>query len=275
MKQIKKFKHKKEVFISALGVSLTCLLLSNLSQPETKKVAIRSISSTGRTVLNLDEPIETKQAALQVEEEQKKQSLELNQFKAFYVKLLKTKKCIEVQNCDYPSEDPREYELSVFKDMSEQLQHLKPLLVSNWFRLKNKTKNKVLSSMSYDNGFVKEQILDLLIELPKSDAAQQVDLVLDQVVDHYNSELIPKTFEFLNKVKDSKNEVVIAKRLSKAIKSGSPHVSQAISTEVGSFLSPTTSPILKEVLTSLPKRAPETEVLTSVISEFELKTSGG
>jgi len=264
-------KYRKEALVLLMGSSIVVVILLNLSTPDLKR---EIASQTEIPILN--EPNnETTNAANKVEEEQEQQSVMLSEFKINYAKLLQTKKCLNTQNCDFPDSDPREYNLSVLKEISLKLKVLRPQLISNWFRLNFKVKKEIISSIKLEDGFVKAEILELLNELTLDESQAYLPLVLDEVIDHHNSELIPRAFDFIKKTSTPQNEIQTAKRIANTIVSGGPHMSQAMSRDVSSIISPNTAEIYREALSSLPKLARETEYLTSALSEYELRKSGG
>lgn len=268
-------KYRKEVLVFLIGSSLMAVILLNLSTPQLKREIASQKDLPQVTNPDNDTINETVHAAKKVEEEQEQQSVMISDFKKNYAKLLKTKSCLKTQDCDFPDSDPREYNLSVLKEVSLQLETLRPQLISNWFRLNYKVKDAVISSIKLDDGFVKEEVLELLNSLTLDESNEYLPLVLDEVIDHHNSELVPEAFKFIKKTATPKNEIQTAKRIAKAIVSGAPHASQAMSKDVSMLISPNTAEIYKEALSSLPKQAPETEYLTSALSEFELRKSGG
>ena len=256
-------KYRKEALVLSVGFALVLALILNLSTPGIKReLASANDLPQAQTVQS-----ETKQAALRVEEEQEHQSNMLTKFKNDYARLGQTKKCLVTQNCNIKNLEDHDYDFLVHRDISYLLRSLRPQLVSNWFRLNAKVKEQVLSSIKLKDISIKTEILDLLLALNLNESSPYLSLVLDEVIDNDNSkaalELAPKAFEFLHKTLTPENEIKVAKRVARAILLASPDSSQAMSREVTLIITPNTAEIFKEVLSSLPKSALETEFLTS------------
>jgi len=206
-----KLRYLKEVLASTTGLFITCSILFNLSQPQTKNedIVFSNTSDSSFVYRELHQK-ETLDAAFKVEKEQEKQSLELLEFKKAYAALINTRMCLAEKTCNYDlSEEELSYEGVVFKDMTGQLQQLQPQLVSNWFRLSEKAKHQILSFILYKSSSVKEEIVDLLSQLHVLDASEHLSLILRDDPKLYEEGLLSKTLIFLNKMKTDKNELKI------------------------------------------------------------------
>lgn len=271
---MKNINYKKEIIISSLAIGAVSFILFNLQSPTSKKPLQREISSLKEN---------TKKQVSTARKKTKNTSAKKKKLKkhSFEEKLLFTLKkinsiesCLE-DECTYADNDPREYVLSVYKDLSTKIGKYKNFWVKSWSKLSANQKSYILNLLAHDDGHVKAEVLSLLSALPKEEAAKHVDLVLEEVINYHDSKLIPEAMALLKTGQNTTNEVKVSTHLSKALKQGSPHVSQEISKGIYSFLSPNTALLFEETLPQLPESAPETTYLTSALTEYEMKSSGG
>jgi|GEM_PF-3566501 len=254
-------KYKKEALILMTGISLVTALLVNLQSPKTKRSIATNFYKETETLKN-----KTQSAASKVEEEQAQQSVLLSKFKTDYTAFVKAKNCFTNPDCDSSLKTQTEYERATFADLSLKLENLNSLLTLNWFRLSAKVKNEVVSSITLEDNLVKKQVIELLLSLSIDESKHYVPLVLEHVIDRHNAKLTAKAFEFLKRTATPKNEVQTAKRVIKAIETAEPQTAKEMSQELTTIVSPNTSEIFKEALSTLPKQAALNKVKTPSLS---------
>lgn len=176
------------------------------------------------------------------------------------------KKCIQSQNCDYPQDDPRSYELEIYKAMN---QHLKNVDV-----LSSKMKEKILmSAAKVSDGYVKETVLKKLL-------ADQIyspdwrDIILDEYISQYNSRLIPEAIEYLKLNSSEADKIIINQRIAEAIATGSPMVANALAENLKIILDKNSVEFYKSYLSNL-QEGPIKKNLARELNDFELHSSAG
>jgi hypothetical protein len=266
--------HLKDLFPPLLAIAIVGFVLVGLGDEKPDQ----SLDNTRKpdSVIKKDRVTkkskdETKKDKVQNDD----QSLNFQKKISFSIgKVKKIKSCLQ-KDCDYPDNDPREYSLSVYKDMSQKISTYRAFWIKNWRLFSDSQKSNILDFLKEDDGFVKKEMLDLLNTLPKDEASEHVDLVLDHVVDYHDSNLIPDALKFLKKTLNPNTEQTLSKRLSRAVSQGSPHVAQAVSKGVSSFISERTAQQYKDILKTLPEASPEKGQLSSALDEYNLEQSGG
>lgn len=196
------------------------------------------------------------------QEKQKNNDIE----KEYINKYVGFKKCIQSQDCDYPQDDPRSYELEIYKAMN---QHLKNVDV-----LSSKMKEKILmSAAKVSDGYVKETVLKKLL-------ADQIyspdwrDVILDEYISQYNSKLIPDAIEYLKVNSSEADKIIINQRIAEAIATGSPMVANALAENLKIILDKNSVEFYKSYLSNL-QEGPIKKNLAREINDFELHSSAG
>lgn len=180
--------------------------------------------------------------------------------------------CIKSQSCDLPQDDPRAYMLAAYKNLSKAIKQNKNYFLTDW----NNDKKALLESFfKLPDGFIKQEALNVALELSKTDSQKLLKTVTEEVLHYHDSELIKDTLTFLNKTMTSGNEQFIYNEVGKALSNGSPFVSEALAENIDILLNPRSLKSFKTVSSELPKGSAEKVFLSSSIKEFEMRQSGG
>ncbi|MGH1467430.1 MAG: hypothetical protein ACRBBP_00925 [Bdellovibrionales bacterium] len=265
-----KVNYKKEIVISLAALCAVSFILMNLKSPKPK-------SDLQEEVTKIEKPeVRTPASSKKIEKLKKASKKKPFEEKIQYTfnKVKGIELCLEVE-CDYPDNDPREYSLSVYKDLSVRVSKYSAFWVNSWSKMTSKDHKFIIGLLNHDDGFVKKEVLAVLNSIPNEEASKYLDVVLNEVIDYHDSELIPEAMAFLEKTQSSESELLVAQKLSTALRVGGPHVSQEISKGIHKFITPNTAFIYEETLPSLPEEAPETTYLMSALTEYEMQQSGG
>lgn len=271
----KKIEHKKEIFISTLALAVVSFTLMSLKSPiqnnsdlnASKKEASTTPSTSHIKDRKPASPLKAKKTSNKIKTFEDKMKYTLS-------KLEKIELCFE-KECTYPDNDPLEYSLSVYKDLSLRIEKYKNFWAASWDKIPDSQKQYLVGMLAHDDGFVKKEVLSLIAKLPPEESSKYLDLVLKDVIAYHDSKLIPEALKFIANTKTTQNEVKVSQSLSVALKQGGPHVSQEISKNIGRFISPKTADLYSKILPHMPKSAPETVYLSSALTEYEMKQSGG
>lgn len=267
-------KYKNEIGISLLAFGAVSFIIMNLQTPKSPQELKNEVSQLDVEQISREiSSHSTKTNSSLKQNKIKKRSFEDKMAYTFF-KMKKIENCLD-ENCSYPDNDPREYSLSVYKDLSLRVSRYKDFWARSWSRIELDQQKYIISLLKLDDGFVKKEILSLLSSLPKSEANKHLNLILNDVIGYHDSKLIPVAMTLLARTKTPENEIKVSKALSTAIKQGSPHVSEEISKNIHKFISPRTAHLYEETLPKLPKAAAETTFLTSALTEYEMLQSGG
>ncbi len=262
--------YKKEIVISLSALCAVSFILMNLQAPKNSNDFQEEVAKIEKT--------ETRKpaSAKKIKKLKKASNEKTFEEKVAYTfdKIRGVELCLEVE-CDYPDNDPREYSLSVYKDLSMRITKYSNFWKNSWSKMTTKDQEFITGLLKHDDGFVKKEILSLLNSLPSEDTGKYLGAVLNDVIDYHDSQLIPAALVFLNNTQTPDNEMLVSQRLSAALRVGGPHVSQEISKGIHNFISPNTAFIYEATLTSLPEEAPETTYLMSALTEYEMQQSGG
>lgn len=174
--------------------------------------------------------------------------------------------CIKSQDCDYPQDDPRSYELEIYKAMNE---HIKKVDI-----LSTSLKERVLmSAAKVSDGYVKETVLKkLLAEQIYSDKWR--DVILNEYISHYNARLIPDAIEYLKSNSSESDRIIINQRIAEELATGSPMVANALAENLKVLLDKNSVQFYKNYLSNL-QEGPIKKSLAREINDFELLSSAG
>lgn len=181
-------------------------------------------------------------------------------------KYLALKKCILTQDCDFPQDDPRSYELAIYQSINEMLQDVG--------QVSDDLKEKVLiSAARMNDGYIKETVIKQLLK-DKMHSPRWRDLVLSEYVSHHNARLIPQTVEYLKAYDTEQDKVVIHTKIFTEISNGSPKVANALAENLEQLLDEKTATFYKSQISNL-KEGPIKTNLTREITDFEMMSSAG
>lgn len=181
-------------------------------------------------------------------------------------KYVTLKKCIMSQNCDFSQEDPRSYELEIYKAINAHLKDIN--LVSPY------VKNKILlSAAKLPDGFIKESVLKEIIK-DEIYSVEWRDMILDEYVSHYDALLIPDVISYLKKNSNEQDMTIVHQRILKELTNGSPKVANALAENLKPLLDDKSASFYKSQISNL-EDGPIKSNLKRELVDFEMSSSAG
>ncbi len=193
-------------------------------------------------------------------------SLNSNKDQQFQEKYLSLKQCISSQNCNFSQEDPRSYELEIYKAINLHLQNLD--------QISSELKIKVLQSAAkFSDGYIKQTVLKQLIKDELISESWR-DLVLQEYISHHNARLIPEAMEYLKSYTAESDRAIIHQTIFTEIANGSPKVANALAENLKTLLDQKSASFYKSNISNL-EEGPIKANLNREIVDFEMQSSAG
>jgi hypothetical protein len=202
--------------------------------------------------------------------EQKKEMPEAENKKTveqkYIEKYVYLKKCIMSQNCDFSQEDPRSYELEIYKAINEHLKEIDAVSPA----IKNKI---LLSAAKLPDGYVKDSVLK---EIMKNQiySSEWRDVVLDEYISHYDALLIPDVVAYLKENSSEQDLELVHQRIFREITNGSPKVANALAENLKQLLNDKSASFYKAKISNL-EEGPIKSNLMRELTDFEMTSSAG
>lgn len=196
------------------------------------------------------------------QKDQDQQSLD-QQYKNKYLSL---KNCIASQDCDFPQDDPRSYEIEIHREINRHLQDVG--------QISEDLKRKVLlSAARFSDGYIKETVLRQIVK-DKLYSNEWRDLVLNEFISHHNPRLIPEAIEYLKEYSSENDQNLIHQRIFTEISNGSPKVANALAENLKVLLNEKSATYYKSQISNL-EEGPIKSNLNREIIDFEMQSSAG
>lgn len=176
--------------------------------------------------------------------------------------------CYE-SNCDFADGDPREYDLSVGRELKKEMMDLYEDVLKKEIVDKSIEKTAI-EFLAISDGHVKEAALLLLSTQPPSQDA--LDAIINDVLDYHDPNLIGLTLMELEKYKDEAYKVQIRESFLKNFKSGSLLVREALAKGLYRFVSEDTRSQFENIMESLPKNSKVRNNIKYSLERFDSKT---
>jgi len=187
-------------------------------------------------------------------------------------KLISAENCISSEECALPNTDPRSYSLAAYRKLAYEIESNRSYITNHW---SPKFEKKLKHYLSYQNGFVKEAVLKVVLDLEDQDSLNFTDDIIKSVLHDHNTQLMDETLAFIDKIHTPEARAKIETEWVQAIKTGSPNKSEALAKHSHHLLNEDTLPSFKQAMQSLPNESPEKIYLESSIREYEMTQSGG
>jgi hypothetical protein len=198
------------------------------------------------------------------EEQEATPALSLDQ--QYKDKYLSLKNCIATQDCDFPQDDPRSYEIEIHREINRHLQDVG--------QVSEGLKRKVLiSAARFSDGYIKETVLRQLVK-DKLYSEEWRDLVLNEFISHHNPRLIPEAIEYLKEYSSENDQNLIHQRIFTEISNGSPKVANALAENLKALLNEKSATYYKSQISNL-EEGPIKNNLNREIIDFEMQSSAG
>lgn len=181
-------------------------------------------------------------------------------------KYLSLKNCIASQDCDFPQDDPRSYEIEIHRAINRHLQDVG--------QISEDLKRKVLlSAARFSDGYIKETVLRQMVK-DKLYSDEWRDLVLNEFISHHNPRLIPEAIEYLKEYSSENDQNLIHQRIFTEISNGSPKVANALAENLKVLLNEKSATYYKSQISNL-EEGPIKSNLNRELIDFEMQSSAG
>lgn len=266
--------NKKQMIFFTLLFGVLVSFYNYIDKDFKEKTALSSVENKKNN--NYPDPLKSQKNSLK---KRAPSNVDLSKLAATSKKAPKTKSpfeshlnCIHEQNCDLPDDDPKAYMFAAYKNLSVAIKENKSYFLTNW----NNTKATLLKSfLKLPDGFVKNEALQIALELNHRDSQGLLTSVVDDVLHYHDAELVEDSLKFLSQTMTTENEHYIYSEVGKALSTGSPVVGEALAQNIDVLLNPRSVETFKNVASKLPPGSAEKVFLNSSIKEFEMRQSGG
>lgn len=181
-------------------------------------------------------------------------------------KYLSLKNCIASQDCDFPQDDPRSYEIEIHREINRHLQDVG--------QISEDLKRKVLMSAArFSDGYIKETVLRQIVK-DKLYSNEWRDLVLNEFISHHNPRLIPEAVEYLKEYSSENDQSLIHQRIFTEISNGSPKVANALAENLKVLLNEKSATYYKSQISNL-EEGPIKSNLNRELIDYEMQSSAG
>lgn len=214
---------------------------------------------------NQTSKVEAKEPA-QSQESAEKKNEDLSLERRYVEKFKYLHKCISSQDCDFPQDDPRSYELAIYQEINE---HLKNVDMVN----SNLKERILMAAAKYSDGYVKETVLNTIMK-DKIYSEQWMNVVLDEYIGQYNARLIPDAVQYLKDNSTAEQRDLIHQRIFNEIQTGSPKVANALAENLKLLLDENSFAFYKSKISNL-EEGPIRKNLNRELRDYELLTSAG
>lgn len=189
-----------------------------------------------------------------------------NPSQTFHKRYLELKNCLKTEACDFSHEDPRAYELGVFKSINDHLADVSQL-PSDYLEILLKDAVKI------PDGFVKKTVLKHLKDKGIYSHAWR-DIVLVEYVGFHDAHLIPEAMEYLKANMNEQDRALAHNKFLHEIAHGSPMVANALVENIKSLLDASSVQYYKQEISRM-SDGPIKENLQREIRDYELESSAG
>lgn len=186
--------------------------------------------------------------------------------------LRETKACLESESCDFPQNDPRSYSFAVGRRIAEQLSELGNAY-SNDPSLENDAAEAAREFMLVPDGFVQEQAMLLMGQLPPSSA--NVDAMITGLANSPDPLLVEQAMKEWERYLGTADEARIQDFLADFIAHGGQFSSEKASELILGFLNERSLPTFEEKLASMIPESTPARYLRAALDQYKLQHQGG
>ncbi|MCB0378568.1 MAG: hypothetical protein KDD33_08760 [Bdellovibrionales bacterium] len=180
--------------------------------------------------------------------------------------------CYYSESCQFPSNDPREYKLSVG-------QALKKILNAAYLRIEKREeanptywKNIAIETLAVEDGHVKEASLNIL-STQEPDERALVE-ILREVLGYHDPHLVPQAMAELQKYTEPDHLQKIYAGLAQVLQTGSLLVRKEVLNHLDPYLNEKSLPYFENALQNLNPKSSIHSSLYRVINEYKRQKSG-
>lgn len=186
--------------------------------------------------------------------------------------LKESKSCLETESCDFPHTDPRSYSFAVGRRIAEQLGQL-ALAYADDPSLENEAMEAAREFMLVPDGFVQEQAMLLMGQLPPSSA--NVDAMITGLENSSDPLLVEQAMQEWERYIGTNDEPRIQDFLANFIAHGGQFSSEKASELILGFLNERSLPTFEEKLASMVPESTPARHLRAALEQYRLQRQGG
>lgn len=186
--------------------------------------------------------------------------------------LRETKSCLDSEKCDFPQADPRSYSFAVGRRIAEQLSEL-GAAYTNDPMLENEAAEAAREFMLMPDGFVQEQAMLLMGQLPPSSA--NVDAMIEGLAHSPDPLLVEQAMREWERYLGTAEEARIQDFLADFIAHGGQFSSEKASEMILAFLNERSLPTFEEKLASMIPESTPARHLRAALEQYRLQRQGG
>lgn len=186
--------------------------------------------------------------------------------------LRETKDCLESENCNFPQTDPRSYSFAVGRRIAEQLSEFGAAYADDP-ALENEAAEAAREFMLMPDGFVQEQAMLLMGQLPPSSA--NVDAMISGLENSPDPLLVEQAMKEWERYLGTSDEARIQEFLANFIAHGGQFSSEKASELILGFLNERSLPTFEEKLASMIPESTPARYLRAALDQYKLQHQGG
>lgn len=185
------------------------------------------------------------------------------------VKMQSLLECYSSEKCQYPQTDPKSYQIALNKDVADLLKNSQASEFAQ-----DKDMAKVLREfMKEGDGFVQEEVLKLMADLPISE--ENLQAIIEGMKNNYADPLImQQVIQELARYNNSSMAEQVRGFVGETLLSGPQYSAEATAQKIRSVLSPDNIPYYRS-LAEKSRSSAVKNALQSSLNDYELSLGGG
>jgi len=182
--------------------------------------------------------------------------------------LVQLEACYEVDNCNFPSTDPREYGMAIGQAIKAELHSLYQKIETS------KLTDESISTMarhylSTPDGYIKEEALLILATQPTSEA--NLYAILNHVLDYHDANLTDMAMNELVRYKNSEHGQIINDYLKKNLLTGGHFAGLTIAKSISLFLNEDNIRDYQKIAKKMGPQSQSAKFLLASIEDYKKK----
>ncbi len=187
------------------------------------------------------------------------------------VKLKELKLCLSEQNCDFPQNDPKQYDIEVNQEIANQLTKLKEFTTD--LELQNQILNIATSEFQSENGYVQQAALEIMSQLPIGLVA--INAIESGLDNSSNPRIVEMSIEELKRYKNTDYQDQVSKMMSNMITNTGVFAAKSASDAVFSFITDQNLYQFESLYQKLAENTTVAKNIKAAIDEYKRLKSGG
>jgi hypothetical protein len=184
----------------------------------------------------------------------------------------KLRKCFESQDCAFPKDDPKSYDLAVGQEIAQRLKKFHEKYAKNP-RMRRDLQKLAREFILTEDGYVQAAALEIFSDLPTS--PDNVRVLLEGVITSPDATLVESSLKELRRYLGLPEEAAVHEALSRLMQEGPHFSSQAVAKGITPFLNSTSMPKYQAAASHLSRDTATGGLLHAALDEYAKKAGGG